>query len=178
MVTNPCKTCKGKGIQSKTSTIEIKIPAGIDTGNHLRVPNQGNASAGGEQGDLYVVIHVAAHETFKRDGADVYVEQKIPFTIAALGGEVDVPVLGGTVSMTVPAGTQNGKVFRLREKGIRKLNNDEHGDEFVKMHIDIPTHLTTKQKELLEELHATVSPSTGKEDHSKSKKGKKGLFGF
>ena len=176
IVKDPCKTCKGKGIQSKTSTIEIKIPAGIDTGNHLRVPHQGNASPEGNPGDLYVVIHVAEHDTFKRDGADVYVEQSVPFTTAALGGEIDAPILGGTVTLTIPPGTQHGKVFRLREKGMRKLNSSEHGDEFVKVSIEVPEHLTSKQKELLEELHHTFSKS--KEEPAKSKKGKKGLFGF
>jgi molecular chaperone DnaJ len=181
IIKEPCTRCKGKGTQNKTSSIEIKIPAGIDTGNHLRVPHQGNFTpGGGAQGDLYVVIHVTPHETFKRDGADVYVEQGISFPLAAMGGEVDVPVLGGNVTMTVPAGTQNGKVFRLREKGIKQLNSEEYGDEFVRVRIDVPTHLTSRQKELLEELQAemhgkdTAAESTSK----KSKKGKKGIFGF
>lgn len=176
IIKEPCKVCHGKGTQNKTSSIEIKIPPGIDTGNHLRVPNQGNYSPGA-QGDLYVVIHIAPHDTFRRDGADVYVEQGVPFPTAALGGEIDVPILGGTVSMTIPAGTQNGKVFRLREKGIKQLNSNEHGDQFVRVRVDVPTHLTARQKELLQELQEEFG---GKATHkeSKPKKGKKGIFGF
>lgn len=173
VISDPCKTCRGKGSVSKHQKIDVKIPAGVDNGNHLRLSKQGNAH-GGKHGDVYVVIHVQAHKLFRRDGCDVYVEQPISYADAVLGGEVNVPLMGGkSATLKIPPGTQPGKVFRLKDKGIKFLNEDAFGDQFVRVEIAVPEKLSAEEKELLEQLrgvHAT--PKTGK----KSKK--KGFFGI
>ncbi len=173
VIADPCKTCRGKGNVSKHQKIDVKIPAGVDTGNHLRLAKQGNAHAN-KHGDVYVVIHVQPHEIFRRDGSDVYVEQPISYADAVLGGEVEVPLMGGkTATLKIPPGTQPGKVFRLKDKGIKFLNEDAFGDEFVRVEIDVPEKLSAEEKELLEQLRSVrAEPKTGK----KSKK--KGFFGI
>ena len=110
--------------------------------------------AGGESGDLYVVISVAAHKTFAREGDDLLIEMSIPFTVATLGGEVEVPTLKANASLKVPAGTQSGTTFRLRGFGVRNLRSGQPGDEMVSVHIEVPKNLSAKQKKLLEELDA------------------------
>ncbi len=170
MITDPCKTCHGKGNVQRNKRIEIKIPAGVETGNHLRVPKQGNAR-GGKHGDVYVVLHVKASPIFKRDGTDVYVEQPISFADAALGGEIEVPILGGkTAMLKIPAGTKPGTVFRLRDKGIKFLNETAYGDQFVRVEIDVPSKLSGEEKELLEQWKNL------KTEKKPTKKGKKKGF--
>ncbi len=174
-VSDPCKTCKGKGSIHRTKTIEVKIPAGVDEGNHLRLTKQGHAQHG-KQGDVYVVIHVQPHRVFKRDGSDVYVEQPISYEDAVLGGDVDVPLLGGkTATLHIPAGTKPGKIFRMKDKGIKFLNEDAFGDQFVRVEINIPETLNKEEKELLEQLR-TLRGGTKTEGKKKGKK--KGFFGI
>lgn len=165
VVENPCPDCDGNGLITKKEKIKIKIPAGINTGNHLRVEGKGNAGKDGE-GDLYVVIFVENHEIFKRDDFDIYTEVPISFTESALGSKIEVPTLNGKAELKVPAGTQTGTIFRLKNKGIKYLNKDIFGDEYVKVIVETPKKLTKKQKELFEQL--------AKED--KSAKKRKGIF--
>jgi molecular chaperone DnaJ len=174
MLTDPCKTCHGNGSVQKTSMIEVAIPGGVDTGNHLRVPKQGNFSDG-KKGDVYVVLHVKPHPLFKRDGEDVYMEKTIPYPDAVLGGEVEVPILGNkTATLTIPPGTKPGAIFRLKGKGIKVLNESAYGDEYVKVEIEVPGKLSNEEKELLEQLRSLET----KEGKELPKSKKKGFLGF
>lgn len=174
IVTNPCTNCEGDGIVLKKNTIEVTIPEGIDNGNHLRIAKQGHSTPDGRKGDLFIVIHVNPSKLFKRDGSDIFVEHTISYPEAVLGGEISVPILGGkTATITIPAGTSIGKIFRLKGKGIKHVNGNTYGDEYVQAAIDIPTKPSKKEKELLEELLKLQ----GKEA-THSKKRKKGFLEF
>ncbi|MEK6902574.1 MAG: molecular chaperone DnaJ, partial [archaeon] len=182
VVSDPCKTCHGKGSVKKTSTIEVKIPAGVDTGNHLRIPKQGNYSEG-KNGDVFVVLHVQPHPVFQREGADLYMEQAISFADAALGAEVDVPILdekNKTASLKIPAGTKPGTVFRLTDRGIKFLHESAHGDQFIKVTINVPEKLSSDERELLEQLRAVQNgtPKHSSEGKESKKSKKKGFFGL
>lgn len=149
----PCQACGGRGRVRAKKEIEVNIPAGVDTGSRLRLQGQGEAGEkGGRRGDLYLAIHVRPHEIFERHGYDIYCEVPVDFVTAALGGEVEVPTLEGKIKMKVPAGTQGGKIFRLRGKGIAHLHDYGRGDQLVKVEIDVPTNLTQEQKKILKEL--------------------------
>jgi len=152
---NPCRECRGEGRTPQQTRVAVHIPAGVDTGSRLRSSGHGEAGvAGGESGDLYVVISVAAHKTFVREGDDLLLGMAIPFTTAALGGEVEVPTLKANASLKIPAGTQSGTTFRIRGFGIRNLRSGQPGDELVTIHIEVPKNLSSKQKELLEQFDA------------------------
>lgn len=152
-VRNVCKKCDGKGRVKARKEIKVKIPAGIDSGNHLRLPCQGNAGfKGGPAGDLFVVVFVEPHEVFKRDGSDIFAEVPISFSEAALGTRLDVPTLEGEATISVPAATQTGTIFRLRGKGIKRLGEAGFGDEYVKVIVQTPKKMGKKQRELLEAL--------------------------
>lgn len=146
-----CPDCGGRGFLNKKELIKIKIPAGINTGNHLRVENKGNAGKDGE-GDLFVVIFVEDHEIFKRDEFDIYTEVPISFSESALGAKIEVPTLKGSANLTIPSGTQTGTIFRLKGKGIKHLNSNYFGDEYVKVIVETPKKLSKKQKELFDQL--------------------------
>lgn len=153
MITNPCKTCRGQGRIEKEQQLEVKIPAGVDTGARLRLAGEGEAGQNaGPAGDLYVVIHVKEHEIFERQGNNLYVNVPVTFTQAALGAEIRVPTLDGEETLTVPEGTQTGSIFRLKGKGIVSLQGHGRGDLFVVTTIVTPTRLTREQKRLLEEF--------------------------
>ena len=153
VIKEPCSECSGKGILKAKRKIKVKIPAGINTGNNLRLNGEGNAGEeGAEHGDLYVAVFVEPHEIFKRDGADIFAEMPLSFSEAALGTEIDVPTLEGKASMKIPAGTQSGTVFKMKGKGIRDLGSGGRGDEFVKVFIKTPENLGKKERELFEEL--------------------------
>lgn len=148
-----CKECEGKGRAREKKSIEIKIPEGIDSGNHLRLYGEGNAGIhGGEAGDLFAVIFVEPHEIFKRDGSDIFAEMPISFTEAALGTKLTVPTLKEEAEIKIPNGTQTGTIFRLKGKGIKKINEQGFGNEYVKVIIQTPKKMSKKQKELFEEL--------------------------
>ena len=148
-----CSECSGRGIVQRTRKIEIKIPAGANDGTNLRVTGEGEAGIRGvEAGDLYVVISVKPHKIFERDGNDIYVKVHVPFTIAALGGEIEVPTLKGKASLKIPSGTQSNTVFRMRNQGIPDLRSHHVGDENVEVIISVPEKLTKKQKKLLEDF--------------------------
>jgi len=151
IITTPCSVCQGEGRVKTRKKIKIKIPAGVDTGSQLRIKGEGETGLAAK-GDLYVLIEVEPHPIFKREGSDLYTEVSISLTKAILGGEIDVPTLDGKVSMKIPAGTQSGKVFRLKGKGIIDLHTKSYGDEFVKVNVIIPTNLTPQERKLIEEF--------------------------
>jgi molecular chaperone DnaJ len=155
IVDKPCRYCHGDGRVEKLSRIKLKIPAGITNGARLRSARNGEAGTrGGSRGDLYVVVHVKEHKIFQREEDDLYCELPIPFTIAALGGEVDVPTLEGKAHLKVPPGTQSGQIFRLRAKGIMNVNGRERGDLLARLMVEVPTRLNHEQRQKLEEFAA------------------------
>ncbi|MGV2938167.1 molecular chaperone DnaJ [Mesobacillus sp. LC4] len=148
-----CKTCSGTGKVTRRNKIHVKIPAGVDDGQQLRVAGKGEAGInGGPAGDLYIVFHIRSHEFFERDGDDIYCEMPITFVQAALGDEVEVPTLHGKVKLKVPAGTQTGTKFRLKGKGVPNVRGYGTGDQHVLVRIVTPTKLSEKQKQLLREF--------------------------
>lgn len=153
IIEKPCRACEGEGRIEKTSRIKLKIPAGIAEGSRLRSTRNGEAGIrGGAHGDLYVVIHVKEHEIFQREEDNLYCELPIPFTLAALGGEIAVPTLEGKANLKVPAGTQSGQVFKLRDKGIMNVNGRDRGDLLTRLLVEVPTRLNGEQRQKLEEF--------------------------
>ncbi|MBO1520687.1 molecular chaperone DnaJ [Oceanisphaera pacifica] len=153
IITDPCNKCHGDGRYQKTKTLSVKIPAGVDTGDRIRLSGEGEAGeSGAPAGDLYVQMHVRDHEIFMRDGSNLYCEVPIGFTAAALGGEVEVPTLDGRVKLKIPAETQTGRNFRLKGKGVRSARNGQMGDLVCKAYIETPVNLTDEQKSLLRQL--------------------------
>jgi molecular chaperone DnaJ len=153
VITSPCETCRGKGRIEREKQIEVKIPAGVETGSRLRLQREGESGAyGGAPGDLYVVIHVAEHELFERQGNNLYASIPISFAQAALGAETKVKTLSGEDSLKIPAGTQTGTVFRVRGQGMPVLGGRGRGDLFVSVSVVTPTMLTREQRKLLEQL--------------------------
>lgn len=151
LIQAPCPQCQGQGRHKVTRKIKVKIPAGVDSGSHLRIRGEGEAGTSGN-GDLYVIIEVAPHAIFKRHNNDILAEINIGLTKAILGAEVEVATLNGRVRMRIPAGTQSGRIFRLREKGIPDLHGRGNGDELVKVNVDIPRNLNSQQRKLIEEF--------------------------
>ncbi len=155
IVTSPCPTCHGAGRIKQHKTLSVKIPAGVDEGDRIRLSGEGEAGVnGGPTGDLYVVIHITPHSVFQRDHNDLHCEMPISFTTAALGGEIEIPTLDGYAKIKIPAETQSGKVFRLRGKGIKGVRSSAHGDLMCHVVVETPVNLTARQKELLIELEA------------------------
>ncbi|MBE0519125.1 MAG: molecular chaperone DnaJ [Thermoplasmata archaeon] len=152
-ITKNCPDCQGHGVVQTTSTLKVSIPKGAEEGMRLRIRGAGEAGPnGGPPGDLYIIIHIDEHSVFARDGRDLWLETPITFTQAALGAQIDVPTLNGTARVTVPPGTQTGTVFRLKGKGVPDLRGHGEGDEFVKVTVQIPTKLTSEQKDLMKRL--------------------------
>lgn len=155
IITDPCPTCHGVGRVKQQKTLTVKIPVGVDDGDRIRISGEGEAGLnGGPPGDLYVVVHLAAHPVFRREGDHLHCEIPISFTVAALGGEIEVPTLEGHAKIKVPAETQTGKIFRLRDKGIKGVRSHDKGDLLCHVVVETPVKLTARQKELLEELEA------------------------
>ncbi|ART83521.1 molecular chaperone DnaJ [Oceanisphaera profunda] len=153
IITDPCHKCHGEGRYQKTKTLSVKIPAGVDTGDRIRLSGEGEAGeSGAPAGDLYVQMHVRDHEIFVRDGSNLYCEVPISFTASALGGEVEVPTLDGRVKLKIPAETQTGRSFRLKGKGVRSARNGQVGDLVCKVYVETPVSLTEEQKALLQQL--------------------------
>ena len=141
----------------------VKIPAGVDEGDRIRLTGEGEAGVnGGPTGDLYVVVHLKQHEIFQRDGGNLHCEMPISFSTAALGGEIEVPTLGGSAKMKIPSETQTGGVFRLKSKGIKPLRQSEAGDLMVHVVVETPVKLTEKQKDLLREFDSSTQADAGK----------------
>jgi molecular chaperone DnaJ len=155
IIKTPCPECNGSGTVAVERKIHVKIPAGVEDGSRLRLSGEGEAgSKGGPRGDLYVLIYVKPHPVFSRHGNDILCEVPISFVQAALGSQIEVPTLEGKVKMTVPAGTQSGKIFRLKGKGVVDLHERLRGDEHVRVIVETPTRLNAQQKKLLEEFAA------------------------
>ncbi len=153
LIKSPCKKCRGQGRVEKEKTIEIKIPAGVETGSRLRVTGEGEAGVnGGPSGDLFIVLHVAAHDTFERQGADLYSAVPVTFAQAALGADIKVKTLGGDEDLKIPAGTQTGTIFRVKGHGMPNLGGRGKGDLFVAATLVTPKTLTKEQRKLLEQL--------------------------
>jgi len=153
MIQSPCGACNGAGRVKQQKTLSVKIPAGVDEGDRIRLSGEGEAGVnGGPHGDLYVVIHIKQHTVFQRDHNDLHCEMPISFTTAALGGEIEIPTLDGYAKIKIPAETQTGKVFRLRGKGIKGVRSNTHGDLLCHVVVETPVNLTARQKELLMEL--------------------------
>jgi molecular chaperone DnaJ len=155
VITDPCATCHGAGKVETESVLTVKVPPGVDTGTRLKLTGEGESGErGGPPGDLYVVVHVQEHPIFIREDTEVICEVPISFTQAALGSSIEVPTLDGKVKMKIPSGTQSGKVFRLKGKGIPQLNGYQRGDQHVRVTVEVPEKLTKKQRELLEQFAA------------------------
>jgi len=155
IIPEPCPTCAGAGRIKRHKTLSVKIPAGVDQDDRVRLAGEGEAGLnGGPTGDLYVVVNLKPHTVFQRDNSDLHCEMPISFSTAALGGEIEIPTLDGHAKVRVPPETQTGQVFRLRNKGIKSVRSSVHGDLYCHVAIETPVKLTSRQKELLRELEA------------------------
>ena len=167
VIEKPCRTCRGEGRMEKSSKIKIKIPAGVEDGTRLRSSGQGEGGTrGGPAGDLYVVLHVDAHEIFEREGRDLFCTVPISFARAALGGDLKVPTLEGQAQLRVPAGTASGKVFRLKGKGLPEVQGRGMGDLHVKLYVEVPTKLNLDQKHKLQAFADSCDDDTHPEGSS------------
>jgi molecular chaperone DnaJ len=163
IISDPCKSCHGQGRVEKTKTLSVKIPAGVDTGDRIRLAGEGEAGLNGAgTGDLFVQVHVKDHKIFQRDGTHLYCDVPIGFTTAALGGEIEVPTLGGRAKLKVPAETQSGRTFRLRGKGVKSVRGGATGDLLCKVIIETPVNLNDKQKDLLKQFEESMSGKASK----------------
>ena len=152
-IESPCNKCGGSGSVRKTKTIEVNIPAGIDDGQTIKLAGQGEfGEPGAPRGDLYLWIEVKPHKLFKRDGFDIYMDMPISFVQATLGDELEVPTIDGSVKYSMPPGTQTGTVFRLKGKGIQRINSSTRGDQYVKVNVQIPKKISDKQADLLKKF--------------------------
>lgn len=157
VIADPCGVCHGRGRVSKTKSLSVKVPAGVDDGDRIRLSGEGEAGRnGGPPGDLYVEIRITPHKIFDRNGADLSCEVPVSIATATLGGEVELPTIDGNVSLKVPAGTQSGKVFRLRGKGVTTVRDRRVGDLFAKVSVETPINLTDEQASLLRQFDSLV----------------------
>ena len=169
IIKNPCKSCFGEGRVKKKKNLSVKIPSGVDTGDRIRLTGEGEAGEkGAPAGDLYVEVHIKQHEIFQRDGNNLYCEVPISFTMAALGGNVEVPTLDGKVNLKVPSETQTDKMFRMRGKGVKSIRSHSKGDLVCKLVIETPVSLSTRQKELLQEFESTFEGKNSSKHKPKS----------
>lgn len=167
IIKDPCGTCHGRGAKEETKTLNVKVPAGVDNGDRIRLSGEGEAGTrGGPAGDLYVETHIKPHPIFERDGRNLYCDVPISITDAALGGELEVPTLDGRVKLKIPEETQSGKLFRLRGKGVVPVRGGAAGDLLCRVMVETPVNLTNEQKELLKQLQASMKGET----HSPKKK--------
>jgi molecular chaperone DnaJ len=177
MIASPCKTCRGAGRVSKEKKITVKIPAGIATGQQLRLQGEGEAGhAGGPPGSLYVVIRVQEHEYFRRDGVNLFCEIPVNFPTVALGGEIDVPTLNGTEKVKVPEGTQTGTTLRLRGKGMPDVNGRGKGDLFATVQVITPKKVSKEQRQVLEQLAKALPKEEFKPRKRQEEQDERNLF--
>jgi len=170
IIPDPCTKCHGDGRVEKTKTLSVKIPAGVDTGDRIRLAGEGEAGQfGAPAGDLYVQVHVKDHPIFVRDGNNLYCDVPISFSIAALGGEIDVPTLDGRVKLKIPAETQTEKMFRLRGKGVQSVRGGGVGDLVCKVVVETPVNLSDKQKDLMRQLDESWAGDSEAKHRPKSK---------
>jgi molecular chaperone DnaJ len=157
IVRNPCDTCLGQGRVRRTRTLSVKVPAGVDSGDRIRLAGEGEAGRnGGPAGDLYVEVHVRDHAIFERDGEHLSCEVPVSFATAALGGTVEVPTLDGEVTVKIPAETQSGRVFRLKDRGVKPVRGGPRGDLFCRVVVETPVKLGTQQKDLIRRLEESL----------------------
>ncbi|MGC6567360.1 MAG: molecular chaperone DnaJ [Akkermansiaceae bacterium] len=157
VIADPCGDCNGDGRKQAPERVKIRIPAGVDDGTRLRSTGKGDAGLrGGPAGDLYVFLHLKSHDVFQRDEDDLYCEVPLPFSTAALGGELEVPTLTGSATMKIPPGTQGGTTFRLRDRGMPSLSTGRKGDLHVEVQVEVPTKLSSEQKEKLKEFTESI----------------------
>ena len=162
-ISNPCRACRGEGRVQKDKTLSVKIPAGVDSGDRIRLSGEGEAGPpGAAPGDLYVEVHVREHPIFQRERDDLFCELPIRFSQAALGAELEVPTLGGEATIKIPAETQTGKLFKLRGKGVRNVRNGHVGDLICRVVIETPIKLNKRQRELIEEFEASFGDDAAK----------------
>jgi molecular chaperone DnaJ len=160
VIAKPCRECRGEGRTKVRRSLQLKIPAGVETGSRLRLAGKGEAGIrGGSAGDLYVVLHVRPHDVFERHDEDIFCEVPLPFEIGALGGEIDVPTIHGSAKLKIPPGTESGRVFRLRGQGVTNPRSGIEGDHHVRIRIDVPQKLGGRQRRALEELAAMLDES-------------------
>lgn len=158
IISDPCPSCHGQGRVEEHKTLSVKVPAGVDTGDRIRLSGEGEAGTqGGPSGDLYVVVNVREHAIFQRDGRNLYCDVPISFADAALGGELEVPTLDGRVKLKIPEGTQSGKMFRLRGKGVTSVRGGAPGDLMCRVMVETPVNLSHEQRKLLEEFRDTLN---------------------
>jgi molecular chaperone DnaJ len=163
MIVDPCQTCRGAGRVKKHKTLAVKIPAGVDEGDRIRLSGEGESGVnGGPPGDLYVVIHLKEHGVFQRDADDLHCEMPISFTLAALGGEIEIPTLDGSAKVKIPAETQTGQVFRLRGKGIKGVRSSYPGDLLCEVVVETPVRLSDAQKDLLRQLEESMTKDSAR----------------
>ena len=156
-IKSPCDACHGQGRTKATKTLSVKVPAGVDEGDQIRLAGEGEAGASGAPaGDLYVQVHLKPHDLFKRDGDDLHCEMPVSFATVVNGGEIEIPTLNGRANLKIPAGTQTGKVFRLRGKGVRNVRSHETGDLYCHASVETPVSLNKRQKELLDEFETSL----------------------
>ena len=157
IIKNPCDTCLGQGRVRRTRKLSVKVPAGVDTGDRIRLTGEGEAGRnGGPPGDLYVEMQVKEHAIFEREGEHLSCEVPVSFATASLGGSISVPTLEGDVTLKIPAETQSGRVFRLRDKGVQPVRGGARGDLFCKVVVETPVNLSSEQKELIRKLEETL----------------------
>jgi molecular chaperone DnaJ len=164
IIKSPCPDCHGSGRTEASRKIEVNIPPGVDTGNRMRLKAEGEAGLnGGTCGDLYVHVSVRAHGTFKREGADIHTDMRASFTKFVFGSSVDVETVNGAVKLEIPAGTESGRVFRMKGHGVTRLDTGGKGDHYVRIEVDVPRNLSQEQKRLLHDLEETYNV-TGEQD--------------
>ncbi|MEC9347931.1 MAG: molecular chaperone DnaJ [Pseudomonadota bacterium] len=170
VISDPCGDCSGRGRVQKEKTLSVNIPAGVEDGTRIRLAGEGAAGQrGGPPGDLYIFLSMRPHPIFQRDGLDLHCRVPVPMTTAALGGEIEVPTMdGGRTKVQVPAGTQFGKQFRLRAKGMPQLRGGAYGDLYIQVQVEVPVNLTKRQKELLQEFAAAGHESKDKRNSPES----------
>jgi molecular chaperone DnaJ len=173
-IEKPCTVCRGEGRVNKTTKLNVRIPPGVETGSRLRSAGNGEAAAaGGTAGDLYIVLTVKEHELFERQGDDLFCEIPIKFTLATLGGSIEVPTLSGKANLKIPVATQSGTTFRLRDRGMPSLRGGRHGDQLIRVHVEVPTSLTPEQRKILDDfarVSGDAKEPTSKKFFEKAKK--------
>jgi len=169
IISDPCTKCHGEGRVQQSKTLSVKIPAGVDTGDRIRLSGEGEAGEmGAPSGDLYVQVHVKEHPIFVRDGNNLYCEVPISFTLAALGGEIEVPTLDGRVKLKIPGESQTGRMFRMRGKGVKSVRSGAIGDLICKVVVETPVNLSDRQKELLREFEETLGGEASRKHKPKA----------
>ncbi len=160
MISDPCSDCHGQGRKQEQKTLSVKVPAGVDTGDRIRLANEGEAGENGApSGDLYVQMHVKPHDIFTRDDNDLFCEMPISIGTAALGGEIEVPTLNGKLRLKIPHETQTGKLFRMRGKGVKPVRGGATGDLLCRVNVETPVKLSNKQKDLIKEFEKSIAES-------------------